>query len=290
MPCCNFFIYDVAPSKFRAAAQIQLKAGSSLNYLDGLNGIRGRSFDLIVHSATANDRIVSLKRVFNEMGIRCELLLLEKIPFSRASDWLEFIPVSRFCKRVFVNYPRALYEGYQRLKEEILKVVPSANGVFINVEGRDWNLLSNSLHYVHLADFLFGCGVPSYHFENIEFRDSRHVGYADANGRVRVEFHLGEIHLVSRSDSPKSVPLVSMTLNDGLYIEIDEELGLYRLTDRGVVKEAALSTFLQSELTSKLFHEPSPLQVNLPSLLDSCRIDLPYLTEFEKISDGRIIT
>lgn len=145
----EIFIIDVNRQNF----DITLDNKSNLNiYINFDNDLTKLPYylDLVIISTTADVRFYVFKKI---LIYNTKYIILEKVLFS---DYQHYRKVKRMIRNtptnIWVNHPRRLYPLYQKLKEFIDNKKP----INMVVNGGNWALASNSLHFVVLWLFLIG--------------------------------------------------------------------------------------------------------------------------------------
>lgn len=150
--------------------------GHALRMVEGPDALPD-TVDLLIVACSAHQRMDALRGALAHTTPRA--VVLEKTLFTRLSDYdraaelLDGIPT-------FVNTTRNIWPGYRDLAGEL-----GDGPVAVTVDGTDWNLGSNGIHYLSMAEFVTGATVETVEIENASARDSKRDGYRDLTGTLR---------------------------------------------------------------------------------------------------------
>lgn len=108
-------------------------------------------------------------------------LFLEKVVFVTHRDFDEMIEIlEKRGIHTAVNYGRRGYAGYDALRKQLA----GKENLSLSVTGSNWNLASNSIHYIDLAVNLFD-GLPvTLNGDALTPEDSKHGGYVEFTGTL----------------------------------------------------------------------------------------------------------
>ncbi len=226
--------------------------------------------DLCIISTTADVRPEVLLGILKNKNIR--YLILEKLIAQNISD-LELVSKNLFAiQSTWVNLPLRSMTWFNRIKQEIeYNDVSKFKGEVI---GTNWNLISNSLHYIDLFSFLLNIAPTSISLEGLDkiWFESR-LGFYDTFGSIVAHFpNNSELTLTSISKkigSQKST-FINIFMQDKTLI-IDESGGKACYTQNGAKKDIFGQIELQSQMTSGL----------VKSILIDGICSLPKFTEIE---------
>lgn len=174
-------------------------------FLDSLEEVRGKSFLLAVIATPSKVRLSMLEELISTTSI--ENVLLEKLVAPSAFDLNGYEEVLEKYQDInfFVNCPRRVYPFYQELKKEI----ENAETLNLNVEGGDWNLGSNGIHFIDLYSYFVGDSFLSFSkIEGMIQENKKHIGYSEFIGEITLISPKGRLNLSSqRKQKPLSVSI-----------------------------------------------------------------------------------
>jgi predicted dehydrogenase len=248
-------------------------------YYQDLNQI-DREFDVGIVATNADVRRKVIEDLLRKTKVK--YLLIEKVAFQNSSDFEHMIKLLKSKNvKAWVNLPRRIIPFYKQLKG---KVTPHEQ-VFCTVQGGEWGLACNAIHFIDLLSFLTEETDYEVYCDNLDkhLNDSKRKGFVEFTGYLRCHFRNGsELNLVSLNGS-SSPPLISMMTKTLLCI-VEEEKGLARMSrEEGGWKWESI-TFkwpYQSEMTHKIVEEVITTgNCGLPSIEESYLIHEPLLNSF----------
>jgi predicted dehydrogenase len=232
-------------------------AGSGLvatpEYLQNLDDA-GREFDVGIIATASDIRRAVLEDLLSKHKVR--YLILEKVVFQSSSDFEYVIDLlkSKHVK-AWANFPRRAIPFYHELK----KTMKPHEQIFYTVQGGDWGLACNAIHFIdHLCylieetDYEVSC-----HGLDKDLKESKRKGFVEFTGALHCNFRNGsELNLISQNGSNQP-PLITIMNKSMLYV-IEEEKGLARVSheENGwKLEETPFRLYHQSELTHKLVED-----------------------------------
>jgi len=248
-------------------------------YLQDLNDA-GKEFDLCIVATNSNIR----RRVVEELleNSRVKYLILEKVAFQNSIDFEHVIDLlkSRNTK-AWVNFPRRVVPFYMELR----KMIKPSEQVFYSVEGGDWGLACNALHFVDVLSFLTGETDYEVSCRSLDrnVKESKRKGFVEFTGSLHCYFRKGsELNLISQNNST-CPPLVTILTRSMLWV-VEEEKGVARMAkeeNNWKWEEVGFKWPYQSELTHKLVEEIIATGTcGLTSIEESYLIHKPLLGSF----------
>ncbi len=200
------------------------------------------NIDVAIVATGSKPRFNILKILLEEHSVGS--VILEKFLFTslkeydRASELID-----KYNADVYVNCPRRLYPSYEFIKENL----DSSEKLIMKVEGTDWGLCCNSIHFIDI--FMKLCGESDYEIDTShlipEILESKRKGYIEFNGMLKVSTPKGnELILSSLKPEENKGFLISID-NGDKHIEIDEVKGVLNVDQ----EERLFPTPYQSELT-----------------------------------------
>jgi len=254
---------------------------NSVRFLSAVNDLEGQ-LDFCIIASNANVRMSILKELFENGGAKN--LLLEKVLFQSSGELKEASDLLRkHNAKAWVNCNKRLFPIYQRVKE----LLQGHTKISYRVEGGDWGLGSNAIHFLDQVQWLTGSPIES--FENSELDceifDSKRTGFKEFFGTLKGRCGNGsEIILTSQKNS--NVPW-SVTISAGsIEIKAQETSGILKVTKEGDSFEETFSLVYQSNLTQKV--AKSVLQEGkseLASYDESASVHQLFLNSFLKHLD-----
>jgi predicted dehydrogenase len=205
--------------------------------------------DFSVISTNANCRLDVIEQLLTKSSVR--YLLLEKVLFQSADQLNQALDlIERVGTDAYVNCPRRMYPIYRELREHL----KDAKRVVLTVEGDDWGLACNAIHFIDLWAFLTGCTDYEVDVSALgsTILDSKRAGYKEVTGILRGYAAGHAFHLNSRAlDSADKKPLKVRIETEQLAIDVLESKGICRIVDlaKHSELEQSFSIPYQSQLT-----------------------------------------
>jgi predicted dehydrogenase len=254
-------------------------------YCESLDQV-GLDFEVGIVATNSDVRRRVIEDLLRKTNVK--YLIIEKVAFQNSSDFEHVIKLlkSRNVK-TWVNLPRRVVSFYKQLKG---KVTPHEQ-MFCTVQGGEWGLACNAIHFIDLLCFLTEETDYEVSCENLDKRlnDSKRKGFVEFTGYLRCHFHnSSELNLVSLNGS-SSPPLVTIMTKSALCV-VEEEKGLARISrEEGdwEWEEIEFKWPYQSELTHKVVEEIIATgNCGLPSIEESYLIHKPLVNSFMSHLEG----
>lgn len=252
----------------------------SISFLQSIDDLPTK-LDLVIIATNANVRCFIIKELLAKRTVSD--FVLEKVVFQNVSD---FEDVTKLFAdkgiKAWVNCPRRMFPFYKELKSKLSNDGP----ISISVQGGNWGLACNSIHYFDLlSDFSNSSKLKvSTDFLDKEILDSKRAGYIELSGLLLGQIDDNRISLYSG----KSEGSIIMTIKSDSYLLILEEgLGYCRISDLKSNwmsrEESTKIVYFQSEL-SHIFAKDILLkrECDLTSFKESYDIHKAFLKEILK--------
>jgi predicted dehydrogenase len=235
-------------------AEVKKKNGSRrVEYYESLDCVKGQ-FDVGIVATSSDIRKEIVQELLRRVDVK--FLMLEKVAFQNTRDFESVIKLlkSKHVK-AWVNLPRRVIPFYREMKKEI----KPHEQVFYTVQGGDWGLACNAIHFIdHLCflieetDYEVSC-----HTLDRDVKESKRKGFVEFTGALHCHFYNGsELNLISQNGS-RQPPLTTIMGKSVLYA-IEEEKGSARVSheENGwKLEKTPFRLYYQSELTNKLVEE-----------------------------------
>ncbi len=245
----NLLIHVVDPflgsrkmvEEFIASADIDLstkiKIHSTLGELSG-------DLDFVVVATTASERLNAIEQVTSVCKI--QHMVLEKFLFNDSTEYPRAEALIRQHNiNAWVNTPRRSFEVYRQLREQTC----DDRLLHLSVDGGDWGLCCNSVHFVDLAQYLSG-GIELHTLKSKFDEDvmsSKREGYVELTGELSGKVGLASFSLRSIRGSEKPITLALYYERQTVFIV--EDLGSIWHVDRDRVQKKTFRIPYQSEMT-----------------------------------------
>lgn len=247
----------------------------SINYFHSIKEV-SKIIDLAIVATSANIRTA----VVIDLLEACEVknLILEKILFQKPEDYAKIEELLKDKNvKTWVNHPFRAYPFYKNLKE----LLSGSKQISYQLQGGDWGLGCNSLHYIDLVAFLTGQNEYSLNSErlNLISKPSKRKGFIEFTGSLSGSFGPHSFDIFCHDENS---PLSAMICSDNLNVLIDESNGWVRVAKKEegwVWKEENLKlVHYQSELTHLVATEILEFgKCDLPTYQVAMKIHLPFI-------------
>lgn len=210
-------------------------------------------------------------------------LLLEKFLFPYqeqyqiAKQLLDNLPT-----KVFVNCAKTMWPKYVELKN----LLSNEKSVCIDVEGENWNLASNAIHFMNLLSFFTNGEEYKVDISLLDKKLSKNkrIGYVEFTGTLIIT--INDVHkLRLKSIASENNPFYNVKIQSGNFnISIDEFAETISING----EIGSFPIMYQSDLTNLIYNQ---LQLdgkcNLVEFNKSCREHLVLLESFDLHLNGR---
>ena len=276
----NILLYDINKKKYQDYLKKikKLKFNKDTKSIIFLKELNFNQIDLCIISSTANNRLQQVKQICNCNKILN--ILIEKIPFQDNYELKNSIKLFKKEKiNVWVNCPNRIFKGYNELKKILL-------GEKFNmiVEGSNWNILSNSIHYLDIFHFLNKSKIKCIKNNLTKPVKSKRDGYKEALGKIRYEYYNNNF-LELKSYKDKNLSIIIKIFSNNYLINIYEEFNKICIINKKT-KNIIFKKFLierQSNLTNQIYYN---ILINRKCGLvkiEDCNIYLnPYLSNISR--------
>lgn len=241
-----------------------------INYFSSIQEI-SKKVDLAIIATSADIRA----SVVTQLVEVCEVknLILEKVLFQRKEEYKAIDKLLRDKNiKTWVNHPFRAYPFYKNLKN----LLKGSQQISYQLQGGDWGMGCNSLHYIDLLAFLSGQDELSVSNQRLDtkIKPSKRKGFIEFSGTLSGQIGPHSFDLFCHDQVS---PLTAMICSDNLNAIIDETAGWVRISQKQ-------DGWIWKEETLKLVHYQSELtHVVASEILESGKCDLPTYEEAMKI-------
>ena len=234
----NIYLFDIS--------RIQFKSKYRNHRIHILNKLpKNLIIELLIIATTSKDRYHLLKKIsFNN---KIKKTVIEKIAFVNKRHYLNALKY----KNLLINYPRPLMKSYSYLKNYLKSMTIES----ISVYGHNWNMLSNTPHFMNLFFYLTEGNLSKINTTKIHNRiySSKRKGFHELKGSL--SFMNNKNQYLELFDSPKYKTNFIQIFTDNLVVKIYESISLVKIYDKklSLIKDKKFVLELQSDLTNKSF-------------------------------------
>lgn len=282
----RLYVVDPNPESLQTAKKrfFQIHQSKNIDCIDFYSRISQlpQSIDFVIVATNADVRLVVLEELFRT--IQPKHILLEKVLFQAVKDFEKAEHLfKKFNSKVWVNCPRRMYEGYRQIAGSIK---PNSK-IDYSVEGNQWGLACNSIHYIdHLSMYL---GDTSYtldmRFVDGEISKSKRSNFIELTGTITGKYSNGSTFSLTSNKSGNTSVKVKIRQDD-VCIEVDETAGEIVIQESGNDSfiEIPLEMKFQSELTHIVVKDILESQTcQLTPYKESMELHLPLILEVTKL-------
>lgn len=215
--------------------------------------------DFLLIATNATPRFNIFSQITSSFEVKN--ILFEKVLFQKIEEYyLTLDIINKKSIKAWVNCPRRMFDIYHTIKAEI-----GSDKMLMTVDGGNWGMACNSIHFIDLYNFLSGnttCEIDCSQLSN-ELLDSKRAGYKEFAGVLKITYpKKGELILSSRKQNSNQV-IISISSDKGACVIAESEGKAILFKDKTSL-EIPFTTPYQSQLTS----------IALDSILDSGKCDL----------------
>lgn len=211
----------------------------------------------------------------------CEVknLVLEKVLFQKPEEYTEIQAILELKKvKVWVNHPRRMFPYYAKLKE----LLAGSKQVSYQVQGGDWGLACNGLHFIDHLAFLTECEDLKINTAGLNplVISSKRKGYFEVSGVLAGKVGQHPFELFSHQVAS---PVVITICSDNLNAIIDEGNGWVRVSTKENgwqwVEEKTKIIYFQSELSNKTAEDILGTgKCGLPTFTEATKLHIPFIS------------
>lgn len=177
-------------------------------------------FDIVIVATNANHRYGIVQELLTTK--RVKYLILEKVLFQKLDEYDQIDKIlDKYDVPCWVNHTRRLFPFYQLLKEKL----KGEKQLSVNVQGGDWGLACNGLHFIDLIAYLADSQelILDPVFLNNNIYSSKRPGYIEIQGLLSGK--IGDNIFTLYSNEEPGLHIISIASDHYRYI-IDEANGM----------------------------------------------------------------
>ena len=229
-------------------------------------------FNLAIIATTSNSRAKLIENINSRY--RIEFWILEKVLAQSIEELLLISKCIGESDNVWVNTPRRIMPWFREIKSKIRE---KYEPIKIVVEGGDWGLACNAIHFIDLFSWITGSDVLKISHSDIEYwMPSKREGYFEAVGKFKILFK-DKSSLLLFCSNKKSDINISIDNPNGTWF-INEKKGLAIGPNKEIVNgEKIYQSQLTCEVVTEIFKTGS---CYLPSLEESTRQHIKMIEAF----------
>jgi len=244
-----------------------------IEYLESIQQLP-ETLDLCILSTASDIRLKLLYELFDHTKV--EYIIFEKVIFQSSSEFTEAKQILRKNgARAWANFNKRMFPVYMQLKDFL-----SGSNIHFEVNGSNWGLACNSIHFIDLVAMYTGDLQYDLDFSRLDsvIHLSKRDGFIEFTGEIRGKFSSG--HTFSLNSSFGKVVNFNQSIRtDNKIVDFNENKGEVILFDQGKDKKTIPYELIQqSKLTHKIAKELFETgSCQLPSYEDSMKLHLPFI-------------
>lgn len=260
---------SLALAKESIIGSFEDKSNHKVHFIEDLKLVP-TNLDLAIISTPADSRKDAVQNLTQKSSV--SFWILEKVLAQNAQDLTELIQFTLKSKRVWVNFPRRVFNLYKKLKIQLL---PSEK-VTMKVQGKSWGLACNALHFIDLLTWLTGESLVSIDTTKLNrlWVPSKREGYWEIDGNLTGSFSNGslfELHCNSELSENIQIELIQ----DSKKWDINEGNGECKCSNGDIVKDTLpYQSGFTAEIVDKILLESKS---DLPNLEEAVHIHRIFL-------------
>lgn len=253
---------------------------SGINFYSSLFELSNQ-VDLAIIATNADIRAEVIRTLVSHSNVRN--LVLEKVLFQSPEEYIEIHALLEEKNiKAWVNHPRRMFPYYSMLKE----LIAGSKQVSYQVQGGDWGLACNGLHFIDHLAFLTGCNEVEIHTDrlNTSVISSKRKGYMEVGGILSGKIGPHTFELFCHEIAS---PIVITICSDNLNAIIDEANGWVRISTKengwNWVELNTKINYFQSELSNLLAEDILSLgNCSLSTLAQATKLHIPFVNAMLK--------
>ncbi|MBS7196834.1 MAG: Gfo/Idh/MocA family oxidoreductase [Bacteroidales bacterium] len=250
----NIFVYDISIDSLRIAEKRyrQLVDEGNVEKIEFTTSLESVAIniDFAIVATGAKGRAEIIASILDACCIK--YMLIEKVLFQNLQDYIRIQNLLKLKKvQAWVNCPRRMNMFYQELASTFY-----GQKISVVVEGYQWGLGCNTIHFIDLIAFLTGCReyVVTERLDKQIF-ESKRKGYIEFSGELYLKYRNGaQVRIISYANE-NGCPMNLTITSESCRILIDENKGEIFISKRenGWMWESKQFRLkYQSELTSEV--------------------------------------
>lgn len=259
----NISIVDTDKSKFDKIRELKIGhhlVNSYVNYRNLKN-----NYDICIVSTTADVRRLVIKKLIKR-NIEIKYWILEKLLVSDLND-LKNLKSILPPLNVYVNHPRRVMPFYKDFKDELRKYTKT--NIILHYKAFNWNLLSNSIHFIDLVSWLFDTKVIKIESKNLneEWFIHKNNKFYENFGQIKCYFE-NNIELVLTSLKKK------INIDQSKYINANFKISFKN--NAFLIKENSFKIYNKRKIiiNSDFLLQSKISEITIKQLLDKGKCDL----------------
>jgi Trk K+ transport system NAD-binding subunit len=258
----KYLIYIVDPKKNYFDKISKTKKKCEIKYFNNIKKIDIKNFDLLISATSSDVRYITTVNAIRRFNIKN--IIFEKVVFTNKSQFFDIKKILEKNKiKSWVNCPLRNMEVFKNIK----KIYKKKDKLIIKVKGTNWNMASNTIHYLDLFNFFDKAKFNS--FENKlkkQIYHSKRNGFFELHGVMKFIKNKKKYLMVEDCENSKQLRII-IEFNSYLFIlKIGKKSNnLISYFKDKLIKRNSFIIHNQSSMTSKVVSKI--LQKKSPGLI-----------------------
>lgn len=278
-------VYDINIGSFKKIDTLLIS--KKIKILKIIKAPIKQKYDLVISATTNFKRYNVMKDLINKNTIR--YIILEKVAFENRAQYINFYNLLSKKNNIqcFINYSRNMMRSYNEIKQ----IIKNKHIDHIHVTGLNWNLISNSLHFINLFSYLF----EKKDFLFIEHKlhkkkyTSKRNGFNELKGKII--FQLSDIKILLEDNLKNNKNLITFKSSSEKIIidENNQKINFFDLKKNISIKKNFKINF-QSELTKEIYFQIlNKKPILLPKYNTSFKFDILFHKLISRITKKELL-
>ena len=253
----NITIYDINKKVFRSSKKliknlIKEKYIKNIFFTDNIKDL-GSYYDIAIIATNSKCR----KKVINELYYKTNIknIIIEKVAFQNLVDFKYILNLfKKNDSNSWVNCPRRMLFLYKNIKKKMIK----QKNITIIIDGCNWGMACNAIHFIDLLSFITGKKNISINTSKLEKKiyKSKRKGFIEINGQMIIKSE-GHKLILNENLLKNKTPIITIK-NKNYFYEIHENNNHYYFANKKnnwKRKKYKYRHYFQSELTNILVEQ-----------------------------------
>jgi len=248
-------VCDISPEALKVAEERYLQIPDNKNvkeikFITSLDQAE-RHIDFAIIATGSKGRAEIISKILSISHV--DYMLIEKILFQRPEEYRVIQNLLTQNKvKAWVNCSRRMNDFYKELSGDL-----RGKTISVVIEGHQWGLGCNAIHFIDLVSFLTGCRKYTMTEKlDKQILKSKREGYIEFSGELYLNYSNGsQCRIISHPEGGET-PVIMTIVSEEERLLIDESLGEAFISKKGNNWEWRNEKFrikFQSELTSEVF-------------------------------------
>ncbi len=235
-----------------------------------------RHIDFAIIATGSKGRAEIISKVLSVCHV--DYMLIEKVLFQRPEEYSAIQSLLAQNKvKAWVNCPRRMNDFYKKLSGDL-----RGKTISVVIEGHQWGLGCNAIHFIDLVSFLTGCREYTMAEKlDKQILKSKREGYIEFSGELYLDYPNGsQCRIISHPEGDET-PVIVTIISEEERLLIDESKGevfISKKENNWLWKNEKFRLKYQSELTSEVFEKLMQVQrCDLTPYAESAELHLPFI-------------